>query len=71
MKPARQFDSREHAQRALVMLSKHGIKAQVTKMSADGGDFYADFVDGTSGRFLVSIEDERWEEGMKLMLEGK
>ena len=53
------------------MLKKHGISAQVIKMDADGGSFYAGFVDQTSGRFLVLIEDKDWEEGMRLMLEGQ
>lgn len=71
MKPARQFDSRGHAEQAVAMLKRHGISAKVTKMSADGGEFYAGFVDSTSGRFLVSIEDGHWEEGMRLMLGGQ
>jgi len=71
MKAARQFDSRGHAEHALAMLKKHGIKAELTKMSADGGKYYAGFVDSASGRFLVSVEDEHWEEAMRLMLEGQ
>lgn len=71
MKPARQFDSRGHAEKALAMLRKHGISAQITKMDADGSNYYADFVDRTSGHFLVSVEDAHWEEAMRLMLDGQ
>jgi hypothetical protein len=71
MKPARQFESRGRAEKALAMLRKHGIQAQITKMDADGGDFYAGFVDSTSGRFLMSVEEKRWEEAMRLMLDGQ
>jgi hypothetical protein len=71
MKAARQFDSRGHAEHALAMLRKHGISAQITKMSADGSDYYAGFVDSTSGRFLVLVEDAHWEEAMRLMLDGQ
>jgi hypothetical protein len=71
MKAARQFDSRGHAEKALAMLRKHGISAQITKMSADGSDFYAGFVESTSGRYLVLVEDKHWEEAMRLMLDGQ
>jgi len=71
MKAARQFDSRGQAEKAVNMLKKRGISAQVTKMTADGGEYYAGFVDHTGGQFLVLIEDKDWEEGMKLMLGGE
>lgn len=53
------------------MLKKSGISAKITEMDADGGDYYAGFVDRTSGRYLVLVEDKNWEDAMRLMLDGQ
>jgi hypothetical protein len=71
MKPARQFETRSKAEQALAMLKKHGISARITQMDADGADYYANFVNSTSGRYLVLVEDKQWEDAMRLMLQGQ
>jgi hypothetical protein len=70
MKPSLQFDTREHAEQAAAVLRESGIKYEISPILSDGGQTYPEFVNFKAGGFLLSIEEARWEEGMKKIWES-
>lgn len=69
MKPSLQFASMETAEKAAEVLKQKGINYEIQKIEKDNKESYPDWVNFDKGGFVLCIDSEKWDEGMKAIWE--